>query len=627
MLKSGELIWQSRGIPSTDPFSYTAYGLPWTNHEWLVAVLFHLIQTAGGMTALYAFKSAMVLATYGAVTWLGVKRAGSNPSAGAMAVLIMLAVSGGNLYFDVRAYLFTYILLAATMVILHLGYNKNQPRILYLMIPVTLLWINAHGGFILSYVIQMIYLLTVVGAFLADKFRFDLSPFRDFADRVSLLSPDRGEESPKTHPRKNKTSLMAHGGVVLILSLGAGFLNPYGGEIFSYPFSLFGDSFYKRHLIEWVPPDWWGTNLWFTITAIIVPVLFLLTARNHRFTDFLVLGAFTYLGLTVVRHGVLYSIAILPILAVIINSLGIRIRQFIFRQGQFFGHPLTDRILGIAVILALIIFMPGRFQNISTDRLGLVNELFPVAGVKFLQLNPLPGRMYNPYEWGGFFIWRLHPRYQVFIDGRANTVYPEEIYRESIFSMAGDPTWEQVMDRHQVNFIFCNKYLYHHNQHHLPDRLRESPDWVLIFEDDIELLFIRNIPGNHAIINKAHSGELNLPRTPYRLGEEAAGHMRKGRFSDARPLLMEALKLNPFHAGTLMKLGYVEMMEGDPRSAEKLYKKVLSLNRRFPTANYHLGVIARREGNLRRARRYFLRELRINPGFGPAGDELDRLSR
>ena len=153
------------------------------------------------------------------------------------------------------------------------------------------------------------------------------------------------------------------------------------------------------------------------------------------------------------------------------------------------------------------------------------------------------------------------------------------------------------MDKYQVNFIFCNKYLYRHGGQHLSDRLNKSPDWVLIFEDDLELLFIRNSPKNYAIINKARTGGLKLPRTPYRLGNEALDMIRRGDYKKARMLLNEALTIDPHNGPNLMKAGFIELVEGHRVEAEKLYQKVLSLNPRYPAANYYLGRIAQKAGH------------------------------
>src|SRR6476659_5039083 len=34
-LKLGQIVWDTHSIPSTDPFSFTAFGHVWTAHEWL----------------------------------------------------------------------------------------------------------------------------------------------------------------------------------------------------------------------------------------------------------------------------------------------------------------------------------------------------------------------------------------------------------------------------------------------------------------------------------------------------------------------------------------------------------------------------------------------------------------
>ena len=45
---------------------------------------------------------------------------------------------------------------------------------------------------------------------------------------------------------------------------------------------------------------------------------------------------------------------------------------------------------------------------------------FPSRAVDFLAQHHLPGPIFNHYDWGGYLIWRLHPEYPVFVDGRAD---------------------------------------------------------------------------------------------------------------------------------------------------------------------------------------------------------------
>ena len=42
-LKLGQTMWDNHSIPSTDSFSYTAYGHPWTAHEWLAQLSIYTV--------------------------------------------------------------------------------------------------------------------------------------------------------------------------------------------------------------------------------------------------------------------------------------------------------------------------------------------------------------------------------------------------------------------------------------------------------------------------------------------------------------------------------------------------------------------------------------------------------
>lgn len=579
MLKSGEIIAQGGKIPPTDIFSYTARGLPWLNHEWLAGLKFFMIYQAGGMTLLYVFKSLAVILAFFIAFATAVKRAGGAVWAAALAGVVMLAVSGGRLYFDVRAYLFTYFLLSALLLVLELGYFRGRPRLLYVCVPLTLLWLNSHGGYILSYLLQAAFLGTALMDRLAGLAKGKspaLEAVRDFIG-MRVAGPGGGA----CGAGGCRCPLFA-GGITLLMSIGAGMLNPYGAEVYLYPFSFWRDSFYKRHLIEWIPPDHWGRNLGFTITVILVLVFFILLYRRLRLTDFIVLGAFSYLGLTVVRHSVLYSIAVLPVAGVIFSVAGEWLKKK--AGGKNIPPARADRVIAALLLLITLAIAVPAYSRLTPGRLSFERELFPVGAARFIRMNGLPGRMYNPYEWGGYLIWKLYPSHPVFIDGRANTVYPESVYVDSILSMRGSPGWDKVMDRHQVNFILCNKVLRESNRHHLPDRLLDSPAWKLIYEDEVEMLFIRNVEGNGEIIEKAGQGKLILPRTPYLLNNEAVGLIRAGNRDGGRKLLEEALGQDPYHIMSLMNLASLDAMEKRNRDAIKKLRRVLVLNPGIPAA-------------------------------------------
>ncbi len=588
MLASGREIVNNYTIPKTDVFSYTAYGKPWINHEWLSSVIFYKLYQWGGWAFLYIFKIVFILAAYIISLYSSYKKSNS-VFASVLAGLWMVAVSGGDMYFDIRAYIFTYLFLAISILLLNLEFENNKNTLLWLPL-ITLLWANTHGGFILIFVLLLIYNIS-------------------FGTEYML------------HIRGKNLSLTPHlkkGWAVLCFMFLSSLANPYGYHILLYPFSFHKDVFYRKHLIEWIAPDYFGRNIFLTITVVVVFILLVLFRKKMNLKDFLLYIAFTHLAMTTVRHSVLYSIACMPLVAVIIREIErMKPLERLLNVTQKYGT------IPIAII-GLLYFLP-QFYNIDYSNLNMEKTLFPKAGVLFIKMNPIPPPMYNPYEWGGYMIWHLYPNYKVFIDGRANTVYPESVYKESLISMRGDVGWEKILNKYKINFVICNKFLRDVNNHHLPDVLQKSPQWYLIFEDDVEMIFVKNTPKNYKLIERAKKNLLFLPVTPYLLNKKAIELIRKGELEKSEILLNKALKLNPNHIPSLFNMGYVQVKEGNYKKAEAIFLRIIKMYPKYPKAHFMLGNIYERMGLNHQAYKEYKEEIKVNPKFNPAYNALKRL--
>ena len=49
-LRLGQIVWSTHSIPSTDTLSFSAYGHPWTAHEWLAQWSIYGAYHLGGNT-------------------------------------------------------------------------------------------------------------------------------------------------------------------------------------------------------------------------------------------------------------------------------------------------------------------------------------------------------------------------------------------------------------------------------------------------------------------------------------------------------------------------------------------------------------------------------------------------
>src|SRR6185369_1446618 len=64
-IASGRWILQHGAIPTTDPFSFTAFGKPWVAMEWPGDILFALAYRAAGLAGLAALFAAALMALHG----------------------------------------------------------------------------------------------------------------------------------------------------------------------------------------------------------------------------------------------------------------------------------------------------------------------------------------------------------------------------------------------------------------------------------------------------------------------------------------------------------------------------------------------------------------------------------
>jgi hypothetical protein len=111
---------------------------------------------------------------------------------------------------------------------------------------------------------------------------------------------------------------------------------------------------------------------------------------------------------------------------------------------------------------------------------------FPEAAASFLSSQPLAGSVFNSYDWGGYFIWKLYPQYRVFIDGRAD-VYGDSFMDEysNTYSLSG--AWREPLDRWNIQTVVVPP------QASLAVALQAHEGWKVAYSDP-QAIVLRRIP-------------------------------------------------------------------------------------------------------------------------------------
>ena len=183
-LKAGELIWQTKSIPHTDVFSYTAYGKPWITHEWLAELVFYGVYAATGFGGLIWFVAALAALTYYFVIRTAIE-------------------ARANLYFTIIiTFLLVYLtfelwvprpqtlaFLCLALLVYFLERYRRDPRKWTLVGAVLTVWFwaNVNASFILGIVILVFYSLA---EFMKQRWplALDVPPQRVRADHLWLAT-------------------------------------------------------------------------------------------------------------------------------------------------------------------------------------------------------------------------------------------------------------------------------------------------------------------------------------------------------------------------------------------------------------------------------------------------------
>ena len=488
-LATGRYILEEARLPVPDPFSYTSeLGEPSypgeekvrrfnLTHEWLAQVVWYVIYLVGGFPALVLWKACLLGLVCAAAGYLAAERSRSFLAGimGALAAAPVLTMFSAG-----RPALLTFLFVALFVVILERHRSGRADRLVWLLVPLELLWANSHGGFFLGWV--------TIGAYWVGSRR---------------LSSER------------RRGLLYVSAAVF---LAAG-VNPNGFRIFEV-LPAYRASFLTSTLIEWKPPFLWGPPYTYNVLLYSAAGLLLLSWRRVRLTDVLLFAAFAGASLTAFRNTPLIAF-LAPVLVAAYG--GPLVGAIPARFGPLRLPVQAPRYLAITAAVAILAVFIQQACAGRVFQLRAAEWKFPATAARFLEENQLDQPMFNSYEFGGYLLWSLWPMQKTFIDGRAlnESVYRD--YRKILYNRGRNAEERAALDRLLANYgvgiVVTNAFEYVRGVIYplaltLGDASNTS--WELVFEDGQTLVFARDIPENRELIARHQ-----LPKT--RLGDHLEG--------------------------------------------------------------------------------------------------------
>jgi hypothetical protein len=457
-LQVGRWILDHGAIPHQDLFTFTVPDHAFIAHEWLSEVIMAALTNAAGLTGPALF--------FGIVTWVGFYVLLKTPRQVAFLVAglsLAIGMVAGSPIFGPRTQMITFALTAILLLMLRHYRETGDRRVLYVLPPMFVLWVNLHAGF----TIGLIFLyITILGELVYGWFK-------------------RRAAEPGAAPGVPLRPLV----IATLLSTAAVAINPNFYNIYLYAAQTQFSSAQQQLIVEWFSPDFHRAELRpFEVMFVLVIVLLAFSPRKPRLTDTLLLLSVIVLSLQSVRHIALFVVVAIPITAELLQGLIDAHRDRLPR----FRLPRTTTAIG-AINLLVLLLVAGVMAWVAVPkatagfRSPLVTKTYPVAAVDYIENDPPPGHMFNNYGWGGYLVYRLWPGQSVFVYGDA-AVMGDPFLREYQAISVLQPNYLDILNRRGVTWIL------YPTRDPFETVMAHSQGWVQVFQDNDATLLVKRTP-------------------------------------------------------------------------------------------------------------------------------------
>jgi hypothetical protein len=378
-LATGRLIFDEGAIPSADPYSFTAFGTPWTVQSWGASVIYAGVEEVVGLVGIRVMVG-LISAAIALLVWRLTEPA--EGLVGRLAIAVPVVAIGSSLWVE-RPLIFSLLFLLGVLFAL-------EGRLAAVWVaPLLWAWVNVHG----SYPIGLLAIGCVGLGRLLDRER----PVRE----AQVL-----------------------GWAVLGTVLG-GLVSPVGPRLLTFPFQLLGRRDAFAQIVEWQSPTWQDLGEAFFALQLALAVALILW-RGRRWRQVVPVAVFAALSLQSTRNIVHASIVFVPPMAAAARGLGtIDARRSL---------PVLRPVRLVVAALGVLVFGAG----LAMPDADLVD--YPVEAVGWMRDNDLldlEDRVVSRDFVGNYLEVRYGPdEVRVYIDDRVD-MYPIELIAD--YSILIDP--------------------------------------------------------------------------------------------------------------------------------------------------------------------------------------------
>jgi hypothetical protein len=537
-LSSGRYTLAHGHPPITDTFSYPSFGRDYICLHWLFQLLLYACHAALGTAGLLLLKAVLVPAVVA-----GFAKAANLRLKDGSLLLLAFVTLGCSATLTLRPLLPSLILLSLFLLV----WRREGPYWLFPLLE--LVWVNTHGLFILG--------LFVVGVW----------SLHDLRRRIGML----------------------------LLTIGACFINPYGWRGVLFPFTLFtriGDrNVYSANIQEFASAS--ATRFYtgnaagwacLALTAAVAATAIIAWRRGRRkdvLSALLLFAGFFFIYTRAMRNMPLFALTA----GWIIARLTPELLAWKCRKTQLkvlLALPFFIGALALYLRPAIVGYRGVLRRPYAQQRFArLATYEFPREAVEYLNRHHWRGRLFNDFNWGGYLTYTMGPEVQVFIDPRLE-VHSRQHFSDYI-DLTKDPQKMLDLDGKYDFDLALFSYAPCRGLPRLFEFLRSHPDWQLVYADAMAAIFCKNRPANQALIaNPRLPGTVEIDTAELR-ERYLASPLRNLSFWK-RPDLSQAYRENA--------LGHLALYRRRPREAMGLLLQAAQANPQIGDSHFFLAAAA-----------------------------------
>jgi hypothetical protein len=453
-LKFGETIWRTGRIAQPDPFSYTAGAQLWVNHEWLAELIYYLVFAAAGAAGLILVKLALAVSLH-AMVYRHLSRGGGAPAAPRRrprarhdALLPDHSDHGAAPHRELPR--------VPARPAPHPRDGPGADALALVGAVVFLVWANLHPGFLAG--------LGVLGIW----------------SGVELLGRWTGRGERRASAGVSSLAIVLTG----VGSLAGTAANPYGVHLWT--FLLHTATVPRPDITEWQPITVMTRYGLAYLGLVVVSAWGLLYGKREASRARLAVAACSaLLPFVAIRHTPLAALALVVLTG---GDIGAAWRRWLSaRRPPAPAHRRIGAALGVgsaALAGALVLLSLPNFSCIRVE--PYIGGSYPARAVSLLKGIGARGNLAVSFDWGLYSIYHLGPDVKVSVDGRRETMYYTELYREAYRFAAGAGDWDALLRNHDTHLALLKRDSPAFNL------MRLKQGWSLVYEDSLAGLFGRD---------------------------------------------------------------------------------------------------------------------------------------